>query len=232
MIVLGVMLAIWGASAGFVEVTVICTDPVLPSDVPVIVTVPAVRPVTSPALDTDATAGSLVDQSTGRPVSVLPLASRVTAVTCVVVPVCRMDWAAVTVTVAAGGGTTETICVPVFPSTLAVIVAVPGATPATTPLLLTVAMVALEVDHAIVRFASGFPSASRGVAVSCVVCPTTRFPGAETSTVATAGGPEESPPHAIVNASATTGRANLVRIMGIDSCKGEAWVPRGAAGRT
>ena len=57
----------------------------------------------------------------------------------------------VTVTVATGIGLTVTWVVPNFPSLVAVMVAVPGATPVTTPLLETVARPAALVDHVIVR---------------------------------------------------------------------------------
>src|SRR5207248_368280 len=73
-----------------------------------------------------------------------------------------------------------------FPSLVAVIVAVPGVTPDTSPLLLTVATDVLELDHVTVRPESGFPPASLGVPVSCTVWPAcTDAEGGVTSTVAT-----------------------------------------------
>ena len=59
--------------------------------------------------------------------------------------------------------------VPLFPSLVAVIVADPGVTPETSPLLLTVATAVLELDHVTVRPERGAPFASLGVAVSCTV---------------------------------------------------------------
>ena len=59
--------------------------------------------------------------------------------------------------------------VPLVPSLVAVIVAEPGVTPETRPLLLTVATAVLELDHVTVRPESGVPPASFGVAVSCTV---------------------------------------------------------------
>src|SRR5437773_12462306 len=56
--------------------------------------------------------------------------------------------------------------VPLLPSLVAVIVAEPGVTPETRPLLLTVATVVLELDHVTVRPESGAPLASFGVARS------------------------------------------------------------------
>src|SRR5207244_6019788 len=76
--------------------------------------------------------------------------------------------------------------VPLFPSLVAVIVAEPGVTPETRPLLLTVATAVLELDHVTVRPESGVPPASLGVAVSCTVWPaSTAAEGGVTSTVAT-----------------------------------------------
>src|SRR5438132_692287 len=68
----------------------------------------------------------------------------------------------------AGGGAhaTATGAVPLFPSLVAVIVAVPAAGPVTSPLALTVATPAALVAHAIVRPVSMFPLASFRLAVS------------------------------------------------------------------
>src|SRR2546430_13153686 len=62
--------------------------------------------------------------------------------------------------------------VPLFPSLVAVIVAVPAADPVTSPLALTVATPAALVPHAIVRPVSTFPLASSSLAVTCTVAPT------------------------------------------------------------
>src|SRR2546430_4518576 len=70
----------------------------------------------------------------------------------------------VTSTVATGTFVTVTDEVPLFPSLVAVIVAVPGVTPDTSPPLLTVATVVLELDHVTVRPERGAPPASLGVA--------------------------------------------------------------------
>src|SRR5215207_7210075 len=146
----------------------------------------------------------------------LLLPSRTTAVICVVSPSRRVLDAALTVTNATGAATMVTPREPVLPSIVAVIVAGPAATPLTRPLLLTVAVAALDVVHVTVFPVSVLPFASRAVAESCAVCPTEMSPeGAETSTVATAGGPEDSPPpHATVNASVHRGRsASRMRFM-------------------
>src|SRR5205807_3658703 len=87
---------------------------------------------------------------------------------------------------ATGTGVTVIAEVPLFPSLVAVIVAVPGVTPDTSPLLLTVATAVLELDHVTVRPERGAPLASFSVAVSCTVWPAcSEAVGGGTSTVAT-----------------------------------------------
>ena len=61
---------------------------------------------------------------------------------------------------------TVTEAVPDLPSLVAVIVAVPSATPVTRPLLLTAATEAADVLHVTVRSVRTLPEASRVVAVS------------------------------------------------------------------
>ena len=84
---------------------------------------------------------------------------------------------------------TVTLAVPLRPSLVAVIVAVPAATPVTRPAPETVATWALSVVQVTVRPLSGWPAASLGVAVSCTVLPaaTVAVAGA-TSTEATGAG--------------------------------------------
>src|SRR5262245_17943457 len=67
-------------------------------------------------------------------------------------------------------GPMVTTAEPVAPSLVAVIVAFPGATPATSPLV-TVAMFTSDVDQVTVRPVSALPEASRGVAESSDVVP-------------------------------------------------------------
>src|SRR5207244_3238244 len=115
-----------------------------------------------------------------------PPASLGVPVSCTVGPACTDAEAGVTSTVATGTFVTLIDEVPLFPSLVAVIVADPGVTPETRPLLLTVATVVLELDHVTVRPESGFPPASLGVPVSCTVWPAcTDAEGGVTSTVAT-----------------------------------------------
>src|SRR5207245_1457529 len=75
---------------------------------------------------------------------------------------------------AGGGGGVVTVMVdaPFLPSLVAVIVADPTATPATSPLPFTPAIDEGLLAHVIVRPVSVLPFASLGVAVSWVVCPT------------------------------------------------------------
>jgi len=61
--------------------------------------------------------------------------------------------------------------VPLCPSLVAVIVAVPATTPLTRPLPFTVATDVLLLDHVTTRPVRGLPLASFGVAVSCTVWP-------------------------------------------------------------
>src|SRR5689334_9130734 len=151
-------------------VTVTADVPLLPSLVAVIVTgPPAATPVTSPLELTLATEVLFDDHVTTRPVRMFPLASLSVAVSCTVWPACTLAEAGVTVTVATGAPATVMLAVPLFPSLVAVMVTVPAATPVTSPLLLTVAIVLSLDDQLIARPVNGLPLASLGVAVSCTV---------------------------------------------------------------
>src|SRR5438132_1134515 len=168
------------------DVTVMAAVPLFPSPVAVIVTEPGVTPETRPPLPTVATVVLELDHVTVRPESGFPPASFGVAVSCTVWPACTDAEGGVTSTDATGTGVTVIAEVPLLPSLVAVIVAVPGVTPDTSPLLLTVATAVLELDHVTVRPESGFPPASLGVAVSCTVWPAcTDAEGGVTSTVAT-----------------------------------------------
>ncbi|HWG35123.1 MAG TPA: hypothetical protein VN650_13210 [Gemmatimonadaceae bacterium] len=159
--------------------TVIVALPVLPSLVAVIVAVPAATPPTTPvAASTEATEGALELQMIVRPVSVLPLASRVTAVACVVVPTVIVDAASDTATLATGGGelgggcdaggaTIATVADPLRPSETPVIVADPAEMPVTTPDEgSTLATRAFDDCQATVRPVSTLPLASSAIAVA------------------------------------------------------------------
>ena len=75
----------------------------------------------------------------------------------------------------AGGGagaSTTTADVPTLPSLVAVIVALPPATPVTMPDEVTVATLELEVPQVIVRPVSTLPAESLRVALNCACAPT------------------------------------------------------------
>src|SRR5205823_4863095 len=132
---------------------------------------PAATPVTRPLLLFTVAADVLeLVRTAVRPVSVLPPASFSVAVSCTVAFAEMLAVAGATVTVATGALDTVTSDVPFTPSLVAVIVAVPAATPVTRPLLLfTVAMDVLELLHTTVRPVSVLPPASFSVAASCTV---------------------------------------------------------------
>src|SRR5256885_7391847 len=138
--------------------------PLFPSLAALIVREPGVPPERRPLLLTVATAVLELDHVTVRPDSGLPPASLGVPVSCTVWPTCTDAEGGVTSTDATGTRVTVIAEVPLFPSLVAVIMAVPGVTPDTSPLLLTVATVVLELDHVTVRPERGAPLASFGVA--------------------------------------------------------------------
>jgi len=127
--------------------------------------------VTSPFTLTVATLVALDDHVTTRPDSTLPLASRRVTASCTVPPTATLVDAGDTLTVATGATVTVMADVPLFPSLVAVIVAEPAATPVTRPVVFTVATAVLLLLHVTTRPVKALPAASRGVAVSCTVCP-------------------------------------------------------------
>jgi hypothetical protein len=128
-------------------------------------------------------------------VSVAPFASRVVAVSCTVFPAVRLAVGGLTATDATatggggGGAVTVTAAEPWIPSLVAVMVALPAATPVTTPFADTVAAPVFEELQLTVRPVSVAPLASRVVAESCTVLPATTVAvvGA-TATLATGAG--------------------------------------------
>src|SRR5205823_5425791 len=152
-------------------VTVTPDVPLLPSDVAVIVADPTATAVTSPLPSTVATVVLSLAQVITRPDNGLPLASFGVAVSCSVCPTCTLAGDGVTATEATGAGVTVTSDVPLCPSLVAVMVAVPAATPVTSPLPFTRATAVLLLDQVTTRPLSGFPLASFGLAVSCTVAP-------------------------------------------------------------
>src|SRR5437016_2688002 len=158
--------------------TVTVALPAFPSLVAVIVAEPAALLVTRPLGPTVATAVLLLPHVTVRPVSALPAESFGVAVSCTVCPTRMLAVAGETATEATdatGTSVTVTVALPAFPSLVAVIVAVPTTTLATSPLPLTVATLGLLLDHITVRPVRVPPAESFGVAVSWTVCPTVRL---------------------------------------------------------
>jgi hypothetical protein len=137
----------------------------------VIVAVPTAPPVTSPLPLTLATPVLLLAHVTVRPVSAFPFASFGVAASCTVDPTVTEADAGATVTDATGTCTTVIADVPLCPSLVAVIVAVPATFPVTSPLALTVATDVLLLAQVTLRPLSGLPFPSFGVAVSWTVLP-------------------------------------------------------------
>ena len=155
--------------------TVTAALPVTPSLVAVIVTAPAATPVTSPVDETVAVAGALDTQVIARPDSTAPAASFGLAASCTLAPTSTSAVAGLITTEATGTFATVTVAEALFPSLVAVIVAVPAATAVATPFDETAATDGFELDHVIARPVSTVPAASCAVAVSCTVLPTRMF---------------------------------------------------------
>ena len=145
-------------------------------------------------------------QVTVRPASTLLDASRVTAVACEVAPTATEVGASEALTLATGTAVTVSPPVPLRPSLVAVIVALPTASAVTRPLLFTVATDVFELLHAIARPVSTVFTASRVTAVACVVPPTvTDVAANDTVTVATGA--------AVTASTAVPLRPSLVAVM-------------------
>lgn len=151
--------------------TVTDAVPLTPSLVAVIVAVPLETPVTTPLAFTVAAAVLLLLQPTIRPVSVLPDASRVVAVRVTVCPTTVWAVDGVTCTAATGTARTVTVAEACFPSMDAMMTALPGARPVTTPALDTLANDGELLDQNTVLPPRGWPLTFRAIAVSCVLPP-------------------------------------------------------------
>jgi len=158
--------------------------------VPTPTAVTVVVPLVELAGLTVSTAGSLETQLTVLAVKVTPAASVVVAVSDCVSPTTIGVVGAETVTVATGASVTVIEAVPILVSLVAVMVTGPPADSAVTrPAWLTVATPSLSDDQVITRLVSSLLAASRRLAVSCCVAPTTRLALAGlTVTVATGTG--------------------------------------------
>lgn len=153
--------------------TVSADVPLTPSLDAVIVAVPAATPVTTPFAFTVATAVLLLVHPTTRPVRVLPDASSVFAVSVTVWPTIVEDGDGVTCTAATGTARTVTVADACFPSTDAMITALPGEMPVTMPVLDTLASEGVLLDQITGRPVSDWPLTLRAMALSCTVPPTT-----------------------------------------------------------
>jgi len=177
--------------------------PDAPSADALIDVVPGRIAVTTPSAEIEATAKLLDAHVNGRPVSIFPSSSSVTAVACAVSLICKLVESTVTTTNETGAGRTISDSDCFTPSTATEIVADPGAIAVTSPVAASAVAIAVsDVDHVTVRPTSAVCFASNTAAVSCAPFPTRMMPGSpEISMLATAGGPDGSPPHATMKAS-------------------------------
>jgi len=170
------MFAIAGATATDAtgtRLTVTAALPVLPSLVAVIVTAPAATPVTVPAPDTAATPGALETQVIARPERTFPAASVVVAASRTLAPTNTVAVVGLIATAATGTFATVTAAVALFPSLVALRVALPAETPVQRPLPDTVATLPLELVQTTERLVNAFPAESLGVAVNWMLRPAT-----------------------------------------------------------
>jgi hypothetical protein len=131
--------------------TVNAMEPVTPSLDAVIIAVPPATADTTPELETVATLGAELDQMIVRPVSTVPCPSMSVTVTGMVCPTDNDVPIADSATEATGAAVTVIEIVPLFPSLVAVTVAVPAPTAVTCPLGATVRADGLLLDHVTVR---------------------------------------------------------------------------------
>jgi hypothetical protein len=141
----------------------------VPKPVAVTVMIAPLDVLTELAALSASTAGLLETQFTVRPISGLPPASLGIAVSCWVWPSITGVVAAESVRAATGTGMTVTDAPPVFPSLVALMLAVPAAKAVTMPTVETVATLGLSDVHTTARPVSTLLAASRVVAVACVV---------------------------------------------------------------
>ena len=148
----------------------------LPSLVPAMLAVPVETAVTSPSAETVVTAGLLELHVTRRPVSTPFVASRSDAVAVAVCPGLSVAVFSATRTsaTASRAALTVTEALELMPSLVACIIALPGLTAVTMPVVLTAATAELLELQLIVRPVNGAPVASRSAAEAASVWPTVR----------------------------------------------------------
>jgi hypothetical protein len=152
--------------------TVNAEELVTPSLVALIVAFPAPTAWMSPLAWIVATALLEDCHATARPESTLPPASFRVAVACAVCPTEALVGLIETTTVATAaceGGATTSVAWPTTPSLVALTIAFPTVSAATTPESLTVAVEGFDVDHTNGRSLRTFPFASLEVAVARAV---------------------------------------------------------------
>jgi hypothetical protein len=138
--------------------TVTVPEPDTPSLVAVIVAVPGINPKTAPDAGLTVATSTLLElQVTTRLVTTFPLTSFTIAVNVVLPAVGMLAVGGDTATLPTGGTRTFTVAEPNFPSLVAVIVAVPGVPPVTTPVDDTVATEVLLDDHVTTRSVTTVP---------------------------------------------------------------------------
>ncbi len=188
---------------------------------------PTVTPVTTPPGETVATAGLADDQVTVFAAE--PVVTTV-GVSGSVAPIAIVAACGATATdVTPADGVTVTVAVPVFVVSnvdVAMIVAVPAATPVTSPLVeLTVATAGFPDDHVTVSAAT--PTAETA-AFSCVVCPAITDAVAGTTTtveiVADGGGGGAVVVSVELQALATSEIANIKGANRIDAREGSVFI--------
>jgi hypothetical protein len=130
-----------------IGVTVTLALALFPSLVAEMVAVPAASAAILPFASTLTVCGALDVQLTARPLSVLPFASKVAALSVAVAPIARFTEFGVSVTDATGTAVTESVATAEWPSALAAICTFPTALAVTTPDADTVATVVSELDQ-------------------------------------------------------------------------------------
>jgi hypothetical protein len=146
------------------------SDPTIPSLDAEMTAVPAATPVTTPVLETDATLGAELDHVMVRPVRTRPCPSFSVAVAVVDWPTASVVDGALTVTDDTGAtgvdDATVNVIDPLFPSLVAVTIALPAPSAVTAPLGATDTAERLLLDQEIERPLSTLPCASRSVTVT------------------------------------------------------------------
>lgn len=177
--------------------TVTVTWPLTPPDDAVITAVPGATPLTSPLLFTEATDVAFDDQATVAAMP-LPFWSLGEAVSCKVAPATTLVPPLTVMVVSTSGAVTVTVVLVLTLPEVALMTAVPGATPVTTPLPLTVAMF-VSPDDQLTDAEMTLPFWSLGLATSVRVAPAATVAPPETEMDVSTGvgvdvGVELSPP--------------------------------------